>query len=96
MTVTFLQVGEPGSVGSQVVIEGDCRRVSALRPAGGTGEVAQGADYDGRLFAMRRPLRAHIGCGDAVNAAPLNPESDSAAPIPPRGTIYRPERWNLY
>src|SRR5262245_9829653 len=32
MTVTFLQVGEPGSVGSQVVIEGDCRRVSALRP----------------------------------------------------------------
>ena len=29
-------------------------------------------------------------------AAPPNPESDSAAPIPPRGTIYRPERWNLY
>jgi hypothetical protein len=52
---------------SQVVIEGDCRRVSALRPSGGTGEAAQRADYDGRLFAMRRPLRAHIGCGDAVN-----------------------------
>jgi hypothetical protein len=29
-------------------------------------------------------------------AAPPNPESDSAAPIPPRETIYRPERWNLY
>jgi hypothetical protein len=29
-------------------------------------------------------------------AAPPNPESDSATPIPPRGTIYRPERWNLY
>jgi hypothetical protein len=71
MTVTFLQVGEPGSVGSQVVIEGDCRRVSALRPAGGTGEVAQRADYDGRLFAMRRPLRAHIGCGDAVNVGAI-------------------------
>ncbi len=29
-------------------------------------------------------------------AAPPNPESVSAAPIPPRETIYRPERWNLY
>ena len=29
-------------------------------------------------------------------AAPPNPESDWAAPIPPRETIYRPERWNLY
>jgi hypothetical protein len=29
-------------------------------------------------------------------AAPPNPESDSAAPTPPRETIYRPERWNLY
>jgi hypothetical protein len=71
MTVTFLQGGEPGSVGSQVVIEGDCRRVSALRPAGGTGEVAQRADYDGRLFAMRRPLRAHIGRGDAVSVGAI-------------------------
>jgi hypothetical protein len=26
-------------------------------------------------------------------AAPLNPESDSAAPIPP---IYRSQHWNLY
>jgi len=58
-------------MGSQVVIEGDCRRVSALRPSGGTGEAAQRADYDGRLFAMRRPLRAHIGCGDAVNVGAI-------------------------
>ncbi len=29
-------------------------------------------------------------------AAPPNPESDSAAPIAPNQTIYRPERWNLY
>jgi hypothetical protein len=29
-------------------------------------------------------------------AAPPNPDSDSAAPISPRQTIYRPERWNLY
>jgi len=29
-------------------------------------------------------------------AAPPNPESDSAAPISPRQTIYRPERRNLY
>jgi hypothetical protein len=29
-------------------------------------------------------------------AAPPNPESDSAAPIPPRETIYRPEHWNVY
>ena len=29
-------------------------------------------------------------------AAPLNPESDSAAPISPRQTIYRTERRNLY
>jgi hypothetical protein len=29
-------------------------------------------------------------------AAPPTPESDSAAPISPRQTIYRPERWNLY
>jgi hypothetical protein len=29
-------------------------------------------------------------------ASPPDPDSDSAAPIPPRGTIYRPERWNLY
>ena len=31
-----------------------------------------------------------------TRAAPPNPESDWAAPIPPRETIYRPERWNLY
>ena len=29
-------------------------------------------------------------------AAPPTPDSDSAAPISPRQTIYRPERWNLY
>jgi hypothetical protein len=29
-------------------------------------------------------------------AGPPDPESDSAAPIPPRETIYRPERWNVY
>jgi len=29
-------------------------------------------------------------------AAPPSPESDSAASISPRQTIYRPERWNLY
>jgi len=25
-----------------------------------------------------------------------NPKSDSAAPIPPTGTIYRPQHWNVY
>jgi hypothetical protein len=29
-------------------------------------------------------------------AAPLDPESDSVAPIPPRETIYRPEHWRVY
>jgi hypothetical protein len=29
-------------------------------------------------------------------ATPLNPESDSVAPIPPRETIYRPEHWRVY
>ena len=29
-------------------------------------------------------------------AAPPDPESESASPIPPRETIYRPEHWNLY
>jgi hypothetical protein len=29
-------------------------------------------------------------------AGPPDPDSDSAAPIPPRETIYRPERWNVY
>jgi hypothetical protein len=29
-------------------------------------------------------------------AAPPKPESDSAASISPRQTIYRTERWNLY
>ena len=29
-------------------------------------------------------------------AAPPSPESDSAASISPRQTIYRSERWNLY
>jgi len=72
MTVTFLQVSEPGSVGPQVVIEGDCRRMSALRPAGGQAKPrAQRADYDGHLFAMRRPRCAHIGCGDAVNVGAI-------------------------
>jgi len=28
--------------------------------------------------------------------APLNPENDLAAPIPPRETIYRPEHWRVY
>jgi hypothetical protein len=33
----------------------------------------------------------------ATWAAPLNPESESVAPIPPRGeTIYRPEHWRVY
>src|SRR5215475_14424016 len=71
MTVTFLQVSEPGSVGSQVVIEGDCRRMSALRPAGGQAKSRAKADYDGHLFAMRRPLRAHIGRGDAVDVGAI-------------------------
>jgi hypothetical protein len=29
-------------------------------------------------------------------AGPPAPDSDSAAPIPPRETIYRPQHWNLY
>ena len=29
-------------------------------------------------------------------AAPPNPEDDSAAPIRPRATIYRPQQWNAY
>jgi hypothetical protein len=29
-------------------------------------------------------------------AAPPDPESDSAAPIPPRQTIYRPDLPNVY
>ncbi|MBV8111411.1 MAG: hypothetical protein JOZ35_21915 [Hyphomicrobiales bacterium] len=29
-------------------------------------------------------------------AGPPDPEGDSAAPIPPRETIYRPQHWNLY
>ena len=29
-------------------------------------------------------------------AGPPNPESDSAAPIAPSETIYRPQHWNLY
>jgi hypothetical protein len=29
-------------------------------------------------------------------AAPPNPEDDSAAPIPLRATIYRPQHWNAY
>jgi hypothetical protein len=29
-------------------------------------------------------------------AGPPTPDSDSAAPIPPRETIYRPQHWNLY
>jgi hypothetical protein len=28
--------------------------------------------------------------------APLNPESDSVAPMPPRETTYRPEDWRVY
>src|SRR5262249_8882263 len=29
-------------------------------------------------------------------AGPPAPDSDSAAPVPPRETIYRPQHWNLY
>ena len=29
-------------------------------------------------------------------AAPLNPEQNLVAPIPPRETIYRPEHWRAY
>lgn len=29
-------------------------------------------------------------------AGPPASDSDSAAPIPPRETIYRPQHWNLY
>jgi hypothetical protein len=31
-----------------------------------------------------------------TRAAPPNCEDDSAAPIPPRETIYRPPHWNAY
>jgi hypothetical protein len=31
-----------------------------------------------------------------TQAAPPNREDDSAAPIPPRETIYRPQHWNAY
>ena len=31
-----------------------------------------------------------------TRAAPSNCEDDSAAPIPPRETIYRPQHWNAY
>jgi hypothetical protein len=31
-----------------------------------------------------------------TRAAPPNREDDSAAPIPPRETIYRPQHWNAY
>src|SRR5262249_24751061 len=29
-------------------------------------------------------------------AGPPAPDSDSAAPVPPTGTSYRPQHWNLY
>jgi hypothetical protein len=29
-------------------------------------------------------------------AGPPNAQDDSAAPIPPRATIYRPQHWNAY
>ena len=32
----------------------------------------------------------------ATWTAPLNPESESVAPIPPKETIYRPEHWRVY
>ena len=31
-----------------------------------------------------------------ARAGPPDPEGDSASPIPPRETIYRPQHWNLY
>jgi hypothetical protein len=31
-----------------------------------------------------------------TRAAPPKREDDSAAPIPPRETIYRPQHWNAY
>src|SRR5215813_5828050 len=55
--------------------------MSALRPAAGQVKPRAKADYDGHLFAMRRPLRAHIGRGDAVNVgaiAPRRPPSQIA------------------
>ena len=29
-------------------------------------------------------------------AGPSNPENESAAPLPPKETIYRPQNWTVY
>jgi hypothetical protein len=58
-------------------------------------DMAPKADRLAFVFGMVLALAVTI-LAITTWAAPPNPESDSATPIPPRGTIYRPERWNLY
>jgi hypothetical protein len=58
-------------------------------------DMAPKADRLAFVFGMVLALAVTI-LAITTWAAPPNPESDSAAPTPPRGTIYRPERWNLY
>ena len=52
---------------------------------------------DGLVFVFEMVLAMAVTILPITTwAAPPNPKSDSAAPIPPRETIFRPERWNLY
>jgi hypothetical protein len=47
-------------------------------------------------FGFAMVLAIGIILAITTRAAPLHPKSDSVAPIPPRGAIYRPQHWNLY
>ena len=47
------------------------------------------------VFALVLAMAVTVVAIKAWAGSP-DPEGDSAAPIPPRETIYRPQHWNLY
>jgi hypothetical protein len=51
---------------------------------------------DKLAFGFRMVLAIAVILAITTRAASLTPKSDSAAPIPPQGTIYRPQHWNSY
>jgi hypothetical protein len=58
-------------------------------------DMARKPDRLAFVFAMVLAMAITI-LASKTWADPPDPDSDSAAPIPPRETIYRPERWNVY
>jgi hypothetical protein len=72
--------------------------IPGLKPRPATSIWRQEADTepDKLAFGFGMVLAIAVILAITTRAAPLNPKSESAVPIPPLGAIYRLQHWNLY